>query len=85
MLERRIASRVIDRFGVNDAGWRSFRNFSAIALPVYVDRRLAGTLTMGFPRSAMTSRQAIDRFGDAMQSEVERIGAAASGGGDKPR
>lgn len=79
MLERRIASRVIDGFGVNDSGWRSFKNFSAIALPVFVDRRLAGTLTMGFPRSAMNSRQAIDRFGDRMQSEVERIGADASG------
>ncbi len=78
LLERRLASRVIGGFGVNDSGWRSFRNFSAIALPVYVDRRLAGTLTMGFPRSAMDSRQAIDRFGDRMQSEAERIGAAAS-------
>jgi IclR family transcriptional regulator, mhp operon transcriptional activator len=78
LLERRIASRVIDGFGVNDNGWGPFRNFSAIALPVYVDRRLTGSLTMGFPRSAMNSKQAIDRFGDRMRSEAERIGAAAS-------
>jgi IclR family mhp operon transcriptional activator len=78
LLERRIASRVIEGFGINDNGWKAFKNFSAIALPVYVDRRLAGSLTMGFPRSAMDPRQAIDRFGDRMRSEVERIGAAAS-------
>ena len=84
LLERRLASRVIGGFGVNDSGWRSFKNFSAIALPVYVDCRLAGTLTMGFPRSAMDSRQAIDRFGDRMQSEAERIGAAASSGCHAP-
>lgn len=78
LLERRIASRVIDGFGVNDGGWGPFKNFSAIALPVYVNRRLSGSLTMGFPRSAMDIRQAIDRFGDKMQSEVKKIGAAAA-------
>lgn len=78
LLERRIASRVIDGFGVNDSGWGPFKNFGAIALPIYVNRRLAGSLTMGFPRSAMDIRQAIDRFGDKMQSEVEKIGTAAA-------
>jgi IclR family mhp operon transcriptional activator len=77
LLERRISARVIEGFGVNDSGWGSFKNFSAIALPIHVDGRLAGTLTMGFPRSAMSNRQAIERFGDRMRGEVERIGIAA--------
>jgi IclR family mhp operon transcriptional activator len=78
LLERRIAARVIDRFGVNDNGWGAFKNFSAIALPIYVDHRLAGSLTMGFPRNAMSINQALDRFGDKIRSEVDRIGAIAS-------
>ena len=69
---------MIDRFGVNENGWGKFTNFGAIALPLYVDRRLAGSLTMGFPRSAMKISQAIDRFGDKMRSEVERIEAMAA-------
>jgi hypothetical protein len=32
---------------------------------------------MGFPWRAMSVRQAIDRFGDKMRFEADRIGAAA--------
>ena len=77
VLERRVASRVIEGFGIIDSGWGNFRNFSAIALPVYVGRRPSGSLTMGFPTRAMTSRQAIERFGDRMRAETDRIGIAA--------
>lgn len=78
LLERRVVARVIDGFGVNDGGWSAFANFSAIALPLYLERRVVGCLTMGFPRRAMSSGQAIDRFGDRLRSEVERIGAIAA-------
>lgn len=77
LLERRIAAQVLDGFGVNDNGWGAFANFSAIALPLYIERRVVGCLTMGFPCRAMSSRQAVDRFGDRIRSEAERIGAAA--------
>jgi IclR family mhp operon transcriptional activator len=77
LLERRIATQVLDGFGVNDNDWGQFANFSAIALPLFIEHRLAGCLTMGFPLRAMNSRQAIDRFGDRIRSEADRIGAAA--------
>jgi hypothetical protein len=35
---------------------------------------------MGFPRRAMSSNQAIERFGDRLRSEVDRIGLIAGGG-----
>ena len=77
LLERRIAAQVLDGFGINDNDWGTFADFSAIALPLFIERRAAGCLTMGFPRRAMNSRQAIDRFGDRVRSAADRIGAAA--------
>ena len=79
LMERRIDARVVDGFGVNDSGWGPFTNFGAIALPLYLEGRVAGCLTMGFPRRVMSSRQAIDQFGDRLRSQADRIAVIATG------
>ena len=77
-MERHVFSHFVEGFGCNDDGWGPFRDFSAVSVPVFLHKKVAGCLTVGFPTRVIHSALAIREFGETLRAGAEVIANKAA-------
>lgn len=74
----------LDGFGANESEWNLEKKIGAIAMPVSHGGKVVGSLNIIYLSRAMTTAEAVARYGPSLQAAVDKIGAASPAGSEVP-